>query len=172
MAQECYVWYVLNTVFRIPLVMSLRKSWMPFMLMLSWAPPATSALRIMNSGLFKKSETVSTRFFAHPQGYWPFVQIPYLKSKLTCLRGSKTFSRSILAATMEDQKVRVCAEHLRQYSEGLNLSNTIRMCDAFNFLNKYHEEEIKRKTTPDEEHKIQITATERFLFNLFKGIVQ
>lgn len=78
---------------------------------------------------------------------------------------------SILAATEENQTVRVCAEHLRQYSEGLNLSNTIRMCDAFSFLNKYHVEEIKRKTTPDEEQVIQVTPTERFLFNLFKGIV-
>lgn len=91
----------------------------------------------------------------------------------TCDLGSQNYEQWVVqkernAATMEDQKVRVCAEHLRQYSEGLNLSNTIRMCDAFNFLNKYHEEEIKRKTTPDEEHKIQITATERFLFNLFK----
>ncbi|XP_042350470.1 interferon-induced helicase C domain-containing protein 1 [Plectropomus leopardus] len=73
-----------------------------------------------------------------------------------------------IAATEEDQKVRVCAEHLRQYSEGLNLCNTIRMRDAFNFLNKYHEEEIKKKKTPDGEQTIQITATERFLFNLFK----
>lgn len=70
---------------------------------------------------------------------------------------------------MEDQKVRVCAEHLRQYSEGLNLSNTIRMRDSFGFLNKYHEEERKKKTTPDEEQCIQITETERFLFTLFQG---
>ncbi|XP_075964139.1 interferon-induced helicase C domain-containing protein 1 [Anarhichas minor] len=73
-----------------------------------------------------------------------------------------------IAATEENQKVRVCSEHLRQYSEGLNLSNTIRMRDSFSFLNKYHEEEIKRKTTPDEENDIKITDTERFLFNLFK----
>uniref|UniRef100_A0A674MEM0 RNA helicase n=1 Tax=Takifugu rubripes TaxID=31033 RepID=A0A674MEM0_TAKRU len=67
-----------------------------------------------------------------------------------------------------DHKVRACAEHLRQYNEGLGLSNTIRMWDALNFLNKYHEEEMKNKTTPDEEQVIQITDTERFLFNLFK----
>lgn len=30
---------------------------------------------------------------------------------------------------------------------------------------------MKKKTVPDEEHTIQITETERFLFNLFKGIV-
>uniref|UniRef100_A0A3Q3JZG7 RNA helicase n=2 Tax=Monopterus albus TaxID=43700 RepID=A0A3Q3JZG7_MONAL len=72
------------------------------------------------------------------------------------------------AAKEEDQKVRVCAEHLRQYNEGLYLSNTIRMCDALSFLNKYYEEEIKRKTNPDEEHKIQMTETERFLFTLFR----
>lgn len=78
-------------------------------------------------------------------------------------------SQSVIAATEEDQKVRVCAEHLRQYNEGLDLSNTIRMRDSFGFLNKYHEEEMKNKTTPDEEQVIQITDTERFLFNLFKG---
>lgn len=65
--------------------------------------------------------------------------------------------------------MRACAEHLRQYNEGLSLSNTIRMWDALNFLSKYHEEEMKNKTAPDEEHVIQITDTERFLFNLFKG---
>ncbi|XP_078117936.1 interferon-induced helicase C domain-containing protein 1 isoform X1 [Sander vitreus] len=73
-----------------------------------------------------------------------------------------------IAATEENQKVRVCAEHLRQYSEGLNLSNTIRMRDAFSFLKKYYDEEIKKKATPDDEQDIQITDTERFLFNLFK----
>ncbi|KAM8855203.1 interferon-induced helicase C domain-containing protein 1 [Spinachia spinachia] len=72
-----------------------------------------------------------------------------------------------IAATEENQKVRVCSEHLLQYNEGLNLSNTIRMRDAFSFLNKYHEEERKKKTTPDEERVIKITDTERFLFNLF-----
>lgn len=72
------------------------------------------------------------------------------------------------AATDGDQKVRVCADHLRRYNEGLNLSNTIRMCDSFKFLNKYYEEELKKKTTPEDEDKIDITETERFLFNLFK----
>ncbi|XP_010730514.3 interferon-induced helicase C domain-containing protein 1 isoform X1 [Larimichthys crocea] len=91
----------------------------------------------------------------------------------TCDLGSQNYEQWVVqkerkAATEEDQKVRVCAEHLRQYSEGLNLSNTIRMCDSFNFLSKYYEEEIKKKTTPDEEAEIQITETERFLFNLFK----
>nr|AHX37214.1 melanoma differentiation-associated protein 5 [Oplegnathus fasciatus] len=90
-----------------------------------------------------------------------------------CDLGSQNYEQWVVqkerkAAAEEDQKVRVCAEHLRQYSEGLNLSNTIRMRDAFSFLNKYHMEEIKRKTTPDEEQVIQITPTERFLFNLFK----
>ncbi|XP_076602471.1 interferon-induced helicase C domain-containing protein 1 [Chaetodon auriga] len=91
----------------------------------------------------------------------------------TCDLGSQSYEQWVVqkerkAATMEDQKVRVCAEHLRQYSEGLNLSNTIRMRDSFSFLNKYHEEEIKKKTTPDEDQTIQITDTERFLFNLFQ----
>lgn len=60
-------------------------------------------------------------------------------------------------------------EHLRQYNEGLNLSNTIRMRDSFGFLSKFYDEELKKKTSPDDEEPIQITDTERFLFNLFKG---
>lgn len=91
----------------------------------------------------------------------------------TCDLGSQNYEQWVVqkerqAAKDENQKVRVCAEHLRQYSESLNLSNTIRMQDAFSFLNKYYEEEMKKKTAPEEEHKIQITDTERFLFNLFK----
>ncbi|XP_068428814.1 interferon-induced helicase C domain-containing protein 1 [Clinocottus analis] len=72
------------------------------------------------------------------------------------------------AATEENLKVRVCCDHLRRYNEGLDLSNTIRMQDAFSFLNEWHEDEMKKKTTPDEEHVIKITDTERFLCNLFK----
>ncbi|KAK2839744.1 hypothetical protein Q5P01_013484 [Channa striata] len=91
----------------------------------------------------------------------------------TCDLGSQNYEQWVVqlerkAAKEEDQTVRVCAEHLRQYSEGLNLSNTIRMRDAFNFLNKHYEEEMKKKTSADEEHEIQTTETERFLFNLFK----
>uniref|UniRef100_UPI0037E8CDDB interferon-induced helicase C domain-containing protein 1 n=1 Tax=Semicossyphus pulcher TaxID=241346 RepID=UPI0037E8CDDB len=90
----------------------------------------------------------------------------------TCDLGSQIYEQWVvqkerIAATEEDHKVRVCADHLRQYNEGLNLSNTIRMCDSFSFLKKYHEEELKRKTPAEEEQIIQITDTERFLFNLF-----
>uniref|UniRef100_A0A665TAX5 RNA helicase n=1 Tax=Echeneis naucrates TaxID=173247 RepID=A0A665TAX5_ECHNA len=91
-----------------------------------------------------------------------------------CELGSQNYEqwvvqKKVKAATDEDHKVRVCAEHLHLYNEGLNLCNTIRMRDAFNFLNNSHEEEIKKKTSPDGEQAVQITATERFLFNLFKG---
>ncbi|XP_068613059.1 interferon-induced helicase C domain-containing protein 1-like [Brachionichthys hirsutus] len=91
----------------------------------------------------------------------------------TCDLGSQSYEQWAVqkedkAAIDENQVVRVCAEHLRQYSEGLNLSNTIRMQDSFSFLNKYYEEEIKKKTTPDEEQIIKITETERFLFSLFE----
>lgn len=65
--------------------------------------------------------------------------------------------------------MRVCAEHLRQYNEALYQSNTIRMCDAFSFLDKYYNEEMKKKSIPEDEYTIQITDTERFLFKLFKG---
>uniref|UniRef100_A0A665TMC8 RNA helicase n=1 Tax=Echeneis naucrates TaxID=173247 RepID=A0A665TMC8_ECHNA len=90
-----------------------------------------------------------------------------------CELGSQNYEqwvvqKKVKAATDEDHKVRVCAEHLHLYNEGLNLCNTIRMRDAFNFLNNSHEEEIKKKTSPDGEQAVQITATERFLFNLFK----
>lgn len=146
-----------------------RKSWMPFTPMPSWAPPVTSALRITNSGSFKRNEKVSETFHAHLQGTLP-AWTSFCFWDQTYLAWTKNLSQSIIAATEEDQKVRVCAEHLRQYNEGLNLSNTIRMCDSFSFLNKFYEEEMKKKTTPDDEEKIQITNTERFLFNLFKGI--
>uniref|UniRef100_A0A3P9LKN0 RNA helicase n=1 Tax=Oryzias latipes TaxID=8090 RepID=A0A3P9LKN0_ORYLA len=72
------------------------------------------------------------------------------------------------AAREGDQKVRVCAEYLRQYNNGLILRNTIRMHDALSLLNNYYEEQYKKKSAPDEEQNIQITDTERFLFNLFK----
>lgn len=77
----------------------------------------------------------------------------------------------VLAAKEENQKERVCAEYLRRYNEGLILSNTIRMCDALMCLNKFHEEQRKKKLSIDDEQNIQITDTERFLFDLFKGDV-
>ncbi|XP_034042377.1 interferon-induced helicase C domain-containing protein 1-like [Thalassophryne amazonica] len=87
--------------------------------------------------------------------------------------GSQNYEQWVIqeernAAKEENQKVRVCAEHLRQYNEGLLLHDTIRMSDAFSFLNKYHEEEMKKKASPNDEEAIQITDTERFLFNLFR----
>ncbi|XP_061649242.1 interferon-induced helicase C domain-containing protein 1 [Phyllopteryx taeniolatus] len=90
----------------------------------------------------------------------------------TCELGSQNYEQWAVqseqqAAKEEAQEVRVCVEHLRWYNDALILSNTIRMCDAFSFLNKYHEEELKSKTSPDEEHVINITDTERVLFNLF-----
>ncbi|XP_032423774.1 interferon-induced helicase C domain-containing protein 1 isoform X1 [Xiphophorus hellerii] len=90
----------------------------------------------------------------------------------TCDLGSQNYEQWAVqkereAAKDGDQTVRVCAEYLRRYNEGLILSNTIRMCDALSFLNKFHEEQIKKKTSQDEQN-IEITETERFLFNLFK----
>ncbi|XP_012729491.2 interferon-induced helicase C domain-containing protein 1 [Fundulus heteroclitus] len=91
----------------------------------------------------------------------------------TCELGSQNYEQWAVqeerqAAKKGDQTVRVCAEHLRRYNEGLILSNTIRMCDALSFLNKFHGEQMKKKTAPDEELNIQITPTERFLFKLFQ----
>ncbi|XP_055072251.2 interferon-induced helicase C domain-containing protein 1 [Misgurnus anguillicaudatus] len=93
--------------------------------------------------------------------------------KPLCEPGTQNYEQWVVqkeqnAAKEENQKVRVCAEHLRQYNEALHQSNTLRMSDAFCFLDKYHTEELKTKSTPDSEDNITITDTERFLFNLFK----
>ncbi|KAL7881892.1 hypothetical protein AOLI_G00087410 [Acnodon oligacanthus] len=93
--------------------------------------------------------------------------------KPLCQPGTQNYEQWVVqkeqnAAKEDNQKVRVCAEHLRQYNEALHQSNTIRMSDAFSFLQKYHDEEIKKKFNPDDEDTIEITDTERFLFSLFK----
>ncbi|XP_060786102.1 interferon-induced helicase C domain-containing protein 1 isoform X2 [Neoarius graeffei] len=91
-----------------------------------------------------------------------------------CQPGTQNYEQWVVqkeqnAAKEDNQTVRVCAEHLRQYNEALYQSNTIRMRDAFSFLDKYYNEELKKKFTPDDEDTIQITDTERFLFKLFKA---
>lgn len=93
--------------------------------------------------------------------------------KPLCEPGTQNYEQWVVqkeqnAAKEENQKVRVCAEHLRQYNEALHQSNTIRMSDAFRFLDKFHNEELKTKSSPDEEGTVTITDTERFLFTLFK----
>nr|AEN04473.1 melanoma differentiation-associated protein 5 [Carassius auratus] len=90
-----------------------------------------------------------------------------------CEPGTQNYEQWVVqkeqnAAKEENQKVRVCAEHLRHYNEALHQSNTIRMSDAFRFLDRYHSEELKTKSSPDDEGTITITDTERFLFTLFK----
>ncbi|KAI4889660.1 hypothetical protein NFI96_000229 [Prochilodus magdalenae] len=90
-----------------------------------------------------------------------------------CQPGTQIYEQWVVqkeqnAAKEDNQRVRVCAEHLRQYNEALHQSNTIRMSDAFSFLQKYHDEEIKKKCNPNDEDPIEITDTERFLFVLFK----
>uniref|UniRef100_A0A4W4HNK9 RNA helicase n=1 Tax=Electrophorus electricus TaxID=8005 RepID=A0A4W4HNK9_ELEEL len=92
-----------------------------------------------------------------------------------CQPGTQNYEQWVVqkeqnAAKEDNPRVRVCAEHLRQYNEALHQSNTIRMSDAFSFLNKYYNEELKKKSSPDEDDVIQITDTERFLFRLFKGV--
>ncbi|XP_036400948.1 interferon-induced helicase C domain-containing protein 1 [Megalops cyprinoides] len=91
-----------------------------------------------------------------------------------CNPGTQNYEQWVVqkeqqAAKEKNQKVRVCAEHLRQYNEALHQSNTLRMSDAFSFLRKYHDEELKKKTAPeDEEEAIELTETDRFLFRLFR----
>ncbi|XP_013856958.1 interferon-induced helicase C domain-containing protein 1 [Austrofundulus limnaeus] len=97
----------------------------------------------------------------------------HAKFSPTCDLGSQNYEQWAVqkerqAAKEENQIERVCAEYLRRYNEGLILSNTIRMCDALRCLNKFHEEQIKKKSSVDEEQNIQITDTERFLFKQFK----
>uniref|UniRef100_A0A8C7STR0 RNA helicase n=1 Tax=Oncorhynchus mykiss TaxID=8022 RepID=A0A8C7STR0_ONCMY len=92
----------------------------------------------------------------------------------TCDLGTQNYEQWVVqkeqnAAKEENQKVRVCAEHLRQYNEALYLGKTIRMWDAFSFLDKYFDEELKKKVAPEDEEAIIKTDTERFLFTLFKG---
>uniref|UniRef100_A0A6Q2ZLW8 RNA helicase n=1 Tax=Esox lucius TaxID=8010 RepID=A0A6Q2ZLW8_ESOLU len=72
----------------------------------------------------------------------------------TCDVGTQNYEQWVVqkeqnAAKEENQKVRVCAEHLRQYNEALYQNNTIRMCDAFSFLEKYFDEELKKKVAPE-----------------------
>ncbi|KAJ8255348.1 hypothetical protein GJAV_G00203850 [Gymnothorax javanicus] len=91
----------------------------------------------------------------------------------TCDLGTQNYEQWTVqteqkAAKEENQKVRVCAEHLRQYNEALYQNNTIRMTDAFSFLCKFHDEELKKKMAPEETEAIDRTETEVFLFNLFK----
>uniref|UniRef100_A0A6Q2Z686 RNA helicase n=1 Tax=Esox lucius TaxID=8010 RepID=A0A6Q2Z686_ESOLU len=74
----------------------------------------------------------------------------------TCDVGTQNYEQWVVqkeqnAAKEENQKVRVCAEHLRQYNEALYQNNTIRMCDAFSFLEKYFDEELKKKVAPEED---------------------
>uniref|UniRef100_A0A8C9SEF0 RNA helicase n=1 Tax=Scleropages formosus TaxID=113540 RepID=A0A8C9SEF0_SCLFO len=93
-----------------------------------------------------------------------------------CNPGTQNYEQWVVqkeqnAAKEENQKVRVCAQHLRQYNEALHQSNTIRMSDAFRFLKKYYNEEKRKKAAPEEEEEeeaIGVTETERFLFQLFK----
>jgi len=96
---------------------------------------------------------------------WMILMLRYVRSYLL------PPLRFLAAAKEEDQKVRVCAEHLRHYNVGLQLSSIIRMCDALEVLSDYQEAQRKKKETPKEEEAepIQTTPTETFLFNLFDG---
>ncbi|XP_033842734.1 interferon-induced helicase C domain-containing protein 1 [Periophthalmus magnuspinnatus] len=87
--------------------------------------------------------------------------------------GSQTYEQWVVQTERDavkegNENVRDCVDHLKQYNTGLQMSNTIRMCDAFSFLNSFYEDEKKKKTSPDGE-AINTTDTERFLFTLFEG---
>uniref|UniRef100_A0A8C1N341 RNA helicase n=1 Tax=Cyprinus carpio TaxID=7962 RepID=A0A8C1N341_CYPCA len=129
--------------------------------------------------------TIKTKTFEEEEAKTPFKRIAraeerkeviplnvkrmgFLLAKKQFMDTLNTLFNSPMTAKEENQKVRVCAEHLRQYNEALHQSNTIRMSDAFRFLDKYHNEELKTKSIADEEGTVTITDTERFLFTLFK----
>uniref|UniRef100_A0A673FXK3 RNA helicase n=1 Tax=Sinocyclocheilus rhinocerous TaxID=307959 RepID=A0A673FXK3_9TELE len=140
-----------------------------------------STLAFGNMWIISKRETIKT-FCVYGMLKDPFGDVikkimdeihKHADLKLLCEPGTQNYEQWVVqkeqnAAKEENQMVRVCAEHLRQYNEALHQSNTIRMSDAFRFLDKYHNEELKTKSSPDEEGTITITDTERFLFTLFK----
>ncbi|XP_028835803.1 interferon-induced helicase C domain-containing protein 1-like isoform X2 [Denticeps clupeoides] len=73
------------------------------------------------------------------------------------------------AAKQGDQRRRVCAKHLRQYSEALHQSNSIRMSDAYNFLLTFYRDELRKKRpTVDDGPAVRQTETEKFLFKQFE----
>lgn len=74
------------------------------------------------------------------------------------------------AAKEENQRERVCAEHLRKYNDTLQLNDTIRMADAFDYVKNFYKEVERKKFQPDEETgaEREISETDRVLFNLFR----
>ncbi|XP_063068158.1 interferon-induced helicase C domain-containing protein 1-like isoform X2 [Engraulis encrasicolus] len=70
------------------------------------------------------------------------------------------------AACDDDQRKRVCAEHLRQYNEALIQSHSIRMCDAYQLLISFYRQEDRKKEGVAQTH------TEEFLFKLFNENVK
>ncbi|XP_043930713.1 interferon-induced helicase C domain-containing protein 1 [Protopterus annectens] len=50
------------------------------------------------------------------------------------------------AAKEGNRKVQVCAEHLRKYNDALQISDTIRMIDAYNQLKNFYADEMEKKT--------------------------
>ncbi|CAG5865553.1 unnamed protein product [Menidia menidia] len=139
------------------------------------------ASKIMSLGDFKKA-IKKTILNVEDRKQDPFGEVikrimnaihDHAKLTPTCDLGTQNYEQWAVqkerqAAKEEDQTVRVCADYLRRYNEGLVLNNTIRMQDALGYLSKYHKEQIKKKTVPDDELIIQITDTERFLLRLFE----
>ncbi|XP_078084371.1 interferon-induced helicase C domain-containing protein 1 [Mustelus asterias] len=72
-------------------------------------------------------------------------------------------------AKEENRKLRVCAEHLRKYNDALMINDTIRMIDAYNYLNDFYKDEKRKKTKDDEEEipKSKLDDTDKFLITLF-----
>ncbi|XP_030076811.1 ATP-dependent RNA helicase DHX58 isoform X2 [Microcaecilia unicolor] len=62
-------------------------------------------------------------------------------------------------AVMFSSKKRICALHLRKYNDALLIYDTVRMVDAFNYLDEFYMLEKVTKTRGD--------LTEEFLFQIF-----
>ncbi|NXC44849.1 IFIH1 protein, partial [Penelope pileata] len=75
------------------------------------------------------------------------------------------------AAKEEKRKERVCAEHLKKYNDALQISDTIRMVDAYNHLNNFYKDLKSKKTveSDDDEEPVVLKQdeTDEFLINLF-----
>ncbi|XP_069328116.1 interferon-induced helicase C domain-containing protein 1 [Eulemur rufifrons] len=92
------------------------------------------------------------------------------------------------AAREGNRKDRVCAEHLRKYSEALQINDTIRMIDAYNHLDTFYNDVKEKKLAVQEDESdessdddvcdgaedgndlkkpLKLDETDRFLMTLF-----
>ncbi|XP_029461469.1 interferon-induced helicase C domain-containing protein 1 isoform X2 [Rhinatrema bivittatum] len=72
------------------------------------------------------------------------------------------------AAKEGNRRERVCAEHLKKYNDALQINDTIRMIDAYNYLkNFYNEEKNKKNQLCLANENSILNETDSFLIELF-----